>query len=95
MITPSEVGDEALTELHLHLDGCIRPAELLRHLAGRDGVLVQGRHAGRGPGRGHRVRGGIRADHLRHGVAYAETRVLLGPDLGSPRDREVLDTLPC
>ena len=32
-------GQHGLAELHAHLYGCIRPAELLRHLASVDGVL--------------------------------------------------------
>jgi hypothetical protein len=28
-----------LAELHLHLYGCIRPADLLRHLSGRENIL--------------------------------------------------------
>lgn len=35
----------------------------------------------------------IRADHLRHGIAYSEQRIKLGADLRSPVDHAVLDTL--
>jgi hypothetical protein len=147
-----------LAELHLHLYGCIRAADLLRHLAARERILwewyeaemlaaygsvppvreVVERHRRGDPGAaaefeelfvfgdndagnfdrfqakfnllaaGSAFRdgspaeiaaevaaflAGIRADHLRHGLSYAETRVLLGADLDTPRDRLVLDTL--
>jgi adenosine deaminase len=149
-----------LAELHLHLYGCIRPADLLRHLAGRTSVrwdwyeaemlaaygtvpptrqIVERYRQGdadavaifedlfvfgdRDAGNFDRFQAkfnlliagssfqdrdgppeelgaevaafaaGIRADHLRHGVSYAEQRLLLGSDLGSPRERVVLDTL--
>ncbi|MEQ7007995.1 hypothetical protein ABN028_17620 [Actinopolymorpha sp. B17G11] len=36
---------------------------------------------------------GIRADHIRHGISYAEHRVLFGVDLDTPRNRAVLDTV--
>jgi adenosine deaminase len=39
------------------------------------------------------IAAGIRADHRRHGIAYAEHRVMLGADLDAPGDRAVLDTL--
>lgn len=35
----------------------------------------------------------IRADHLRHSIAYSEQRIKLGADLRSPADHAVLDTL--
>jgi hypothetical protein len=149
-----------LADLHLHLYGCIRPADLLRHLATRKDVRwdwyedhmrtaygivpptrdVVERHRRGDPDAaaafaelflfGDRDAGnfdrfqakfnllgagsalfdraapltdiraevaaftaGIRADHARHGVTYAETRVMLGPTLAGPRDRAVLDTL--
>jgi hypothetical protein len=149
-----------LADLHLHLYGCIRPADLLRHLATREhvrwdfyeehmlaayGVVpptqeVVARHRRGDPDAaatfaelfvfGDRDAGnfdrfqakfnlliagsafadqdaaladlqaevaaftaGIRADHARHGVTYAETRVLVGRTLGGPRDQTVLDTL--
>lgn len=149
-----------LAELHLHLYGCIRPADLLRHLAARESVLwdwyeaemlaaygrvpptreIVERHRSGDPeaaalfaelfvfgdqdagnfdrfqakfnllmaGSSFRDLDGppdvvgaevatfaaaIRADHQRNGIGYAEQRVMLGPDLGTPRDRVVLDTL--
>ena len=36
---------------------------------------------------------GIRESHLRGGVSYSETRILLGPDLDDPEDRVCIDTL--
>jgi Adenosine deaminase len=149
-----------LAELHLHLYGCIRPLDLLRHLAGRDRIqwdqydaemtaaygsvpparqvverfrqgdakaaaefeelLVFGDDdagnfdrfqakfrlltAGsalndpdaRPPEIAAEVAGfvaGMRADHIRHGISYAEQRILLGVDLDTPRNQAVLDTL--
>jgi adenosine deaminase len=147
-----------LAELHLHLYGCIRPGDLLRHLAARDGVLwdwyeakmlaaygsvpptrqiVERYRAGdaeaaalfaelfvfgdKDAGNFDRFQAkfsllfagsafpagtpaevaaevaafaaGIRADHLRHGVSYAEQRLMLSDGLDPPRARAVLDTL--
>ena len=36
---------------------------------------------------------GIRADHIRHGISYAEHRILFGVDADTPRNRAVLDTV--
>jgi adenosine deaminase len=149
-----------LAELHLHLYGCIRPADLLRHLATRKriawdyyeehmraaygavpparevvedyrrgapdahtrfadlfvfgdadagnfdrfqakfnllgaGSALVDRRAGTGAVSKEvaTFAAGIRADHARNGVHYAETRLLLGRTLAGPRDRAVLDTL--
>lgn len=149
-----------LAELHLHLYGCVRPADLLRHLAMRERIrwdryeehmhaaygvvpptreVVERYRRGDPDAEAHfaglfvfgdadagnfdrfqakfnllgagsaltdkrsgpadiqaEVAGfttGIRADHARNGIRYAETRVLLGPTLAGPRDRAVLDTL--
>ncbi|HEY7592001.1 MAG TPA: hypothetical protein VH969_02500 [Actinophytocola sp.] len=149
-----------LAELHLHLYGCIRPADLLRHLAARKrirwdfyeehmraaygvvppvrevveryrkgdpdaeaefaGLFVFGdddagdfdrfqakfnllgagsalfdKRSGLADIRTEvaRFAAGIRADHARNGVRYAETRLLLSRTLAGPRDRAVLDTL--
>lgn len=149
-----------LAELHLHLYGCIRPTDLLRHLAARRrirwGFYEEHMHAAYGavpPVREvveryrngdpdaeaefaglfvfgdsdagdfdrfqakfnlliagsaladkraaladirtevARFAAGIRADHARNSVRYAETRLLLGRTLAGPRDRAVLDTL--
>lgn len=149
-----------LADLHLHLYGCIRPTDLLRHLAGRERIrwdlyedhmraaygdvpptreVVEDYRRGDpdaedrfaelfvfgdgdagnfdrfqakfnllGAGSAFADRAatpaeiqtevaafaaGIRADRARHGVTYAETRLLLGAGLDSPRDRAVLDTL--
>ena len=149
-----------LAELHLHLYGCIRPLELLRHLVSRNKVewepykaamraaygrvppawqvVERYRHgdatavaefedlfvfgdddagnfdrfqakfsllaagsalndAGAAPAEIEAeiagLVGGVRADHHRNGISYAEHRVLLGVDLDTPRSRAVLDTL--
>jgi adenosine deaminase len=149
-----------LADLHLHLYGCIRPADLLRHLAARErirwdwyeehmlaayGVVPPTRDVveryrrgdpeaeaafaslfvfgdgdagnfdrfqakfnllGAGSALSDRestladleaevgaFTSAIRADHARNGITYAETRVLLGHTLASPRDRVVVDTL--
>jgi adenosine deaminase len=149
-----------LADLHLHLYGCIRPTDLLRHLASRERIrwdwyeehmraaygtvpptreVVQRHRAGdpaaealfaslfvfgdgdagnfdrfqakfnlliAGSSVGDRAAPltdleaevaafatAIRADHARNGVTYAETRLMLGPTLGGPRDRAVLDAL--
>lgn len=151
-----------LAELHLHIYGCIRSADLLRHLADKDRVrwdwyeaemaaygsvpptrqvveryargdaeaaavfddlfvfgdadagsftrfqakftlLVAGSATGsfeafqstvaEMEAEVARFAAGIRADHLRQGIGYAEYRTLLGVDLASLRDRVVLDTL--
>ncbi|MFD0662447.1 hypothetical protein [Thermocatellispora tengchongensis] len=149
-----------LSELHLHLYGCIRPEALLRHLAGCEKVRWQeyeeamaaaygevppvreiveryrqgdaaaaaefaglfvfgdadagdfGRFQAKfrllvvasalgdrhGPPEAIRAEvagfaAGVRADHVRHGVGYAEHRIMLGRGLDSPGERAVLDTL--
>jgi adenosine deaminase len=149
-----------LAELHLHLFGCVRPRDLLRHMASRAEVRWDLYEAGmraaygtvpparrvverfrRGdvtatddfedmyvfgdedagsfdrfqaksnlmalglalndPAAGPaevaaemaEIAAGVRADHLRNGISYAEHRVLFGVDPDTPRNRAVLNTL--